>query len=300
MSNATASFRHLIRNAEDLQAVVRTMKALAASSIGQYEKSVRSLTDYYRVVELGLGASIRASGSAAPFNVDARPTRPGSIGAIVFGSDQGLVGRFNDVVAECAIRSLATMPQKPVVWAVGERVHDRLLDGGLELQQLYNVPNSVDAITPLVGNIQLDSESVLGTDGNSRLYIFHNRPNSRAGYDAVSQQLIPLDRVWQQGLSAVEWPTSLPPELLGKNSAVLQALIREYLFISLFRAAAESLASENASRLAAMERADKNIQATLEELRLNFNRSRQQVIDEELFDLISGFEALASVAADDV
>lgn len=300
MSNATANFRHLIRNAEDLQAVVRTMKALAASSIGQYENSVNSLTDYYRVVELGLGVSIRASGSAYPFHVDARPTRPGLIGAIVFGSDQGLVGRFNDVVAECAIRSLATMPQKPLVWAVGERVHDRLLDGGLELQQLYNVPNSVDAITPLVGNIQLDSERILGTAGNSRLYIFHNRPNSRAGYVAVSQQLLPLDRAWQQGLSAVEWPTSLPPELLGKNNAILQALIREYLFISLFRAAAESLASENASRLAAMERADKNIQATLEELRLNFNRSRQQVIDEELFDLISGFEALASVAADDV
>jgi F-type H+-transporting ATPase subunit gamma len=247
-----------------------------------------------------LGASIRASGSATPVNVGARQNRPGLIGAIVFGSDQGLVGRFNDVVAECAIRSLATMPQKPLVWAVGERVHDRLLDGGLELQQLYNVPNSVDAITPLVGNIQLDSERILGTAGNSRLYIFHNRPNSRAGYVAVSQQLLPLDRAWQQGLSAVEWPTSLPPELLGKNRAVLQALIREYLFISLFRAAAESLASENASRLAAMERADKNIQATLEELRLNFNRSRQQVIDEELFDLISGFEALASVAADDV
>lgn len=298
MSNATANFRHLIKNAEDLQSVVRTMKALAASSIGQYEKSVRSLTDYYRVVELGLGASIRANGSANPINIDASHSQPGLIGAIVFGSDQGLVGRFNDVVAEFAIGSLAKISQKPLVWAVGERVHDRLLDGGLELQQIYNVPNSVNAITPLVGQIQLDSERILGTQGNPRLYIFHNRPNSRAGYVAVSQQLLPLDKAWQQGLSAVEWPTQLPPELLGKNTEILHALIREYLFISLFRATAESLSSENASRLAAMERADKNIQETLEELRLTLNRSRQQVIDEELFDLISGFEALTSAAAD--
>jgi quercetin 2,3-dioxygenase len=66
----------------------------------------------------------------------------------------------------------------------------------------------------------------------------------------------------------------------------------EYLFISLFRACAESLASENASRLAAMERADKNINELLEQLQGTFHRLRQSGIDEELFDVISGFEAL--------
>ena len=60
-------------------------------------------------------------------------------------------------------------------------------------------------------------------------------------------------------------PGSLP-EVMGGGTATLRALIREYLFISLFRACAESLASENASRLAAMERADKNIDELLEDL----------------------------------
>jgi F-type H+-transporting ATPase subunit gamma len=73
----------------------------------------------------------------------------------------------------------------------------------------------------------------------------------------------------------------------------LRALIREYLFISLFRACAESLASENASRLSAMERADKNIDDLLETLHSAFHRTRQAGIDEELFDVIAGFEALA-------
>jgi F-type H+-transporting ATPase subunit gamma len=72
----------------------------------------------------------------------------------------------------------------------------------------------------------------------------------------------------------------------------LSALIREYLFISLFKACAESLASENASRLAAMERADKNIVDLLERLRGSFHRLRQSGIDEELFDVVAGFEAL--------
>ena len=74
----------------------------------------------------------------------------------------------------------------------------------------------------------------------------------------------------------------------------MRALIREYLFISLFRACAESLASENASRLAAMQRADKNINDLLEQLHGTFHRLRQSGIDEELFDVISGFEALST------
>jgi len=74
----------------------------------------------------------------------------------------------------------------------------------------------------------------------------------------------------------------------------LLALIREYLFVSLFRACAESLASENASRLAAMQRADKNIDELLEDLNGTFYRLRQSGIDEELFDVISGFEALSN------
>ena len=56
---------------------------------------------------------------------------------------------------------------------------------------------------------------------------------------------------------------------------------------------ADSLASENASRLAAMQRADKNIDELLEDLNRTFHRLRQNGIDEELFDIVSGFEALS-------
>jgi F-type H+-transporting ATPase subunit gamma len=73
----------------------------------------------------------------------------------------------------------------------------------------------------------------------------------------------------------------------------LRTLIREYLFVSLFRACAESLASENASRLSAMQRAEKNIDELLESLNRKFHQLRQSSIDEELFDVVSGFEALS-------
>jgi hypothetical protein len=77
MSDTTASLRRKIGSAGDLQSVVRTMKALAASSIGQYEKSVRALGDYYRTVELGLGACFRAGESAANHDGTKRTSRCG-------------------------------------------------------------------------------------------------------------------------------------------------------------------------------------------------------------------------------
>ena len=293
MSDTTASLRRKISSAGDLQSVVRTMKALAASSIGQYEKSVHALGDYYRTVELGLGACFRESEPAALMVERKRQTDAGAIGAVVFGSDQGLVGQFNDVVADFAVKTLAALPGKPEVWAVGERVHARLADAGLPLMGLFPVPNSVKAITPLVGQIQIESESRRAKGEYARLYVFHNRPLSGALYEPVSQRLLPLDAQWQQGLSKIRWPTGNLPQVIGGGTGTLRALIREYLFISLFRACAESLASENASRLAAMERADKNIDELLETLHGTFHRMRQSGIDEELFDVISGFEALS-------
>jgi F-type H+-transporting ATPase subunit gamma len=63
--------------------------------------------------------------------------------------------------------------------------------------------------------------------------------------------------------------------------------------VSLFRACAESLAAENASRLAAMQRAEKNIEELLADMSGAFHRLRQAGIDAELFDVIAGFEALS-------
>jgi F-type H+-transporting ATPase subunit gamma len=292
MSDTTESLRRKISSAGDLQSVVRTMKALAASSIGQYEKSVRALADYYRTVELGLCASFRESAPAAAVAERKAPTHAGGVRAIVFGSDQGLVGQFNDVVADYAIHSLAALPGKCRVWAVGQRVHARLADAGFASAGLFTVPNSVQAITPLVGRIQIETEAHWDNGENAPLWVFHNRPLSGALYEPVSQRLLPLDAQWQRGLAKIHWPTANLPEVLGGGIATLRAFIREYLFISLFRACAESLASENASRLAAMERAEKNINELLDQLHGTFHQLRQSSIDEELFDVISGFEAL--------
>lgn len=292
MSNTTASLHQKINSAGDLQSVVRTMKALAASSIGQYEASVRALADYYRTVELGLSTCLRESEPAALMAARQGRTDAGAIGAVVFGSDQGLVGQFNDVVAEHAIKTLAALPREAQVWAVGERVHARLADARLTPIGLFTVPNSVKAITALVGQILVESDTRHTLGDVTELHLFYNRPTSRAVYAPVSQRLLPLDEHWRRELAERPWPTRSLPEVMGGGTATLRALICEYLFVSLFRACAESLASEHASLLAAMQRADKNIDELLKDLNGTFQRLRQSGIDEELFDVVAGFEAL--------
>ena len=215
-------------------------------------------------------------------------------GAVVFGSDQGLVGRFNDVVADHAVKALAALTDKPRVWAVGERVHARLADAGLLPAGLFPVPDAVQAIAPLVGRILVESEISRSQNEAAELRLFYNRPASGAVYAPVSQRLLPLDQTWRQMLAERPWPTANLPEAMGGGTATLRALIREYLFVSLLRACAESLASENASRLAAMQRADKNIDELLEGLNGAFHRLRQSGAGEELFDVIAGYEALSN------
>ncbi|WP_158969128.1 F0F1 ATP synthase subunit gamma [Paraglaciecola sp. L3A3] len=296
MSNTAANLSHKIASASDLKGVVRTMKALAASSISQYEQSVSALADYYRTVELGLSASLRASESnisAITTNLPTNKHNNEVIGVIIFGSDQGLVGQFNEDVADFAIKTLADIGGKPLIWAVSERVYSRLADAGFNMAKGFTVPTSVNDIAGLIRNIQIDSEKYASQIESASVYVFHNQPTVGTLYQPVSQRLLPLDRQWQLTLAQIPWPTKLLPEILCSTTATVRALIREYVFISLYRACAESLASENVSRLAAMQRAEKNIDELLENLGREFNRWRQNSIDEELNDVLAGYELLA-------
>ncbi|HVC92153.1 MAG TPA: F0F1 ATP synthase subunit gamma [Pirellulales bacterium] len=293
MSDTLASLRRKIGGAGDLESVVRSMKALAAASIGQYEKSVLALDDYHRALELGLAVCLRKREERAAEQAGQTGKAAKTVTAIVFGSDQGLVGQFNDLLADFAAKTLGALPGEKKVWAVGERVRARLADAGLPPVGLFAVPTSVNAITPLIGQILVESEAHHGKGELVQLYLFHNRPKSGAAYEPISQHLLPLDEPWGLKLAHLPWPTKNLPELIGCQEPTLRALVREYLFVSLYKACAESLASENASRLAAMQRAEKNIDELVETLNQTFRRVRQTSIDEELFDVLSGYEFLS-------
>jgi F-type H+-transporting ATPase subunit gamma len=292
MSRGSEALSRKISGAKDLSAVVRSMKALAASSIAQYERSVESLQGYARTVELGLSVCLREMGPTAHAPIkSSTPTR----GAIVFGSDQGLVGRFNEVLMEFAARTLRALPgDTRCVWVAGDRMRELVAEAGLPSPTYLPIPHSIDGILPLVDQILIGIETAREKDHVDEIYVYHNQPLASAGYRPVSKRLLPLDAIWKRELTALHWVTRTVPEVIGGTGTALQAFIREYLFVLLFQACAQSLASENASRLAAMQRAEENITDVLRGLTRKFHRIRQESIDEELFEVVSGYEALST------
>jgi len=290
MSDSLEGLRRKLDGARQLGSVVRAMKAISGSSIIQYEKAVEALSDYQHAVELGLSLCLgdERSLTGGPGTAGDRPT-----GALIFGSDQGLVGRFNEIIGDFAAQSLRKLPGPKTVWAVGERVCPPLEAAGLTVRKQFAVPSSVAAITALVTEIQIELESYMTGHRHGEIHVFHNSPRAAARYEAARQRLLPLDAAWYERLRGMSWPNGRPAQLLGDQTQSLTALIHEQLFISLYRACAESLASENASRLAAMQRAEDNIEKVTGDLQQSLNRLRQSSIDEELFDVVAGFNALA-------
>ncbi len=291
MSDTLGSLQRRKQSAGELASVVRTMKAMAASNINQYEMAVQSLQDYYRTISLGLNACFHNKKISVAASTEIRKNKQLTV-AVIFGSDQGLVGRFNDILTTFTEDTLRNVGDQKEIWAVGERIYSRLEDGYILPLKLFSVPNAVTAITPLVNNILAKIEEYREQDQLYNLYIFNNSPLPGAGYEQHSQRLFPLDREWEQEIKKLKWPSKNLPQVVGSISNTLRALIREYLFVSIYKACAESLASENASRLEAMQRAEKNIDEILDDLKQSYNRLRQSTIDEELFDVIAGFEAL--------
>jgi F-type H+-transporting ATPase subunit gamma len=282
-----------LEGAKDIKSVVKAMKAMAAANITQYEAAAASLGDYYYTVTLGFKAYLTAEKIQTVIEKPVHEKdEDQTVCVIVFGSDLGLVGQFNDLISGFVQQSLNTITGKKEIWVIGERIQALLTDAGLNITKSYSVPGSMDAVTPLVQNLLIEIEIIRETRHIKQFYVFHNQPKIGSGYESVMQRLLPLDEKWMHDLIAIQWPTHTIPEVIGNAVNTLTALINAYLFVSVFRASTESLAAENASRLEAMQRAEKSISDMLESLSKKFQSLRQSMIDEELFDVVSGFEAL--------
>jgi F-type H+-transporting ATPase subunit gamma len=286
------ALKRRIQSAQDLLGVVKTMKALAAVSIRQYQKAVESLSDYNRTVEMGLQIALRERRGGGSASEQAKVNR---IGAIVFGSDQGLCGQLNNIIAAHAsdeMDRIGVKKENRIVIAVGMRAADIMADTGQKVLEVLTTPSSTSGITSMVQDITVLLESWRFKRQIEHMYLFFNHYVSGATYRPMTVRLLPVDRKWLKELEMKKWPSKTLPMFTMDWEALFRSLIREYLFVSLYRAFAESLASENASRLAAMQSAEKNIEERLEELFLQYHRQRQMTITEELLDIVAGFEAL--------
>ena len=282
-----------IATTKDLQAIVRTMKSLSAVSIRQYERAVAAQTEYNQTIEQGLQILLR--NAPLPEKAPAPTGRPAA--AIVFGSDHGLCGKFNEQVAAFAsaeMRKRATLAADRHYLAAGAQAGTRLEAMGERIDDVFLLPGAASGLSATARAILLKLDAWQTERGIGHVLLFHNKRLPEATATPVMVQLLPLDVGWLRRLSIRRWPSRGLPTYTLPHDALFAALIREYLFAGIFRAGAESMASEHATRLAAMQAAERNIQEHLEEMNGAFRRRRQQAITEELLDVVAGFETLTT------
>lgn len=284
--------RGRLETAEQLRSVVRTMRAMAAVTIRQARQATEALATYNETVELGLHVLLRDApeGRATP-----RGEATGTLGAIVFGSDQGLVGRFNQRIATYAVgvtRNMEPVPDERLVMAVGLRLAARMEDAGERLDRVLSMPRSVAGITHRVRDILVHIREWQVGRGVQRVTLFYNVAEGGAAYSPRTQHLLPLSPDWLRRIRERPWVSSSRPITTLPWDVLFATYVRQYLFASLHRAVAESLASENASRLAAMDAAESNIEERIGELRARYHYVRQSAITEQILDVVTGYEAL--------
>lgn len=281
--------RRRISSASDMQSVVSMMKTMAAVSIRQYEAAADAMAEYDRTISLGLHVLLRDRRVIAP----RKSTGNESVGRIVIGSDQGLCGQFNDDIVRHALSDINQDRYVDVsrTIAVGARVVNRLTDASFVIDRQFRVPATVVEITTLLQEL-MPHIDMWQTSGVERIVVYFNHRTSVATYLPDRIQLLPLPHDFLDRCRSLTWESRSLPILGMQWDDLFAATIRQYLFSRLFRACAESRASENASRIAAMQSAEKNIDRRLSELQSSFNASRQTAITEELLDVVTGFEAL--------
>lgn len=284
-----------LESLHDLRTIVKTMKALSAASVRQYERAVTALSGYYSTVERGLHVVLR---DLEMQNPPARPARePRRLGAIVFGSDHGLCGRFNEEMVRYALDRMASSPadiEGRRVLAVGARVAATLEREDQTVESAFTLPGSASQITGTVERILLRLDEWREHGPMHYVYLFYNRHSGGPGYHPTGIELLPIRLQQFHRLTEERWPSRSLPTFTMKRTTLLQRLLHQYLFVSVFRACAESQASEHTSRLAAMQTAERNLDDRLQEVTTAFRRARQSAITSEVLDVSAGFEAITA------
>ncbi len=283
------SLSRKIGTVQDLLAVVKTMKSLAAVNIRAYERVVASLVDYEAVIQLAWHALFPLRGRMLQGR-----TSPGCV-LYVVGSDQGMCGQFNEAIAQSAIEAHARLGEQGLevlIWTTGERLRAAMLDARLEPQRHFTLPGSLPGITQRVLSLGHAFAGLREERGVGHFWLGHNQLRGQSSYDPQVFQVLPLADSWLERVEGERWPGRGVPLVGPPVERFFRDLFVQYLFVSLYRGLAQSMAAENAARLAAMQAAEKNIQELEEELHARHRDTRQKAITEELFDVIAGFEAL--------
>ncbi len=299
-----------INSVKSTQKITKAMKMVAASKLRRAQEAAVAARPYAermgRVLS-GLAASVAGQPGMSPLLVGTGGDKVHLV--IVATSERGLCGGFNSNIVRAAKRRIADLQDagKTVkLLCIGSK-------GLAQLKSQYSamIIDTVDLshVRSLgFGDVQPISESVLKMFAAGEFdvcSVFYARFKSALTQIVTERQLIPaaisaaVAETNGEGEEEEAEETAPPPDLQGAiyeyepdEEEILQTLLPRNLSVQLFGALLENAASEQGSRMTAMDSATRNAGEMIDALTLKYNRTRQAVITSELIEIIAGAEAL--------
>ncbi|MFT7594048.1 MAG: F-type H+-transporting ATPase subunit gamma [Paracoccaceae bacterium] len=275
---------------QGIRNVVHTMKTLSVINSAPYEHAAQAIEAYHDTVLDGLHGFLSRYGpmNAALSHISERVL-------VVFGSDHGLCGNYNEALASHVAAAIQRGDaQASTVLCIGAQIADALAGHNITAERTFFPAASVDGIGRLSNLLTQHLGDIRNTIhpremAVSMAYVTRDKKH---GQKPVLSALLPIDSGLLAELHAKPWVSRSLPSFSMPPDDLFMALVRSHLFASLFRAAAEAMVTENAARLALMQQAEQSVDDRLQDLMSETRTVRQNEITTELLDVITGFEAL--------
>ena len=283
------TLEHLTRKNDTLtsiRGIVHTMKTLSAINAAPYEQAAQSIESYHQTILQGLASFVYRTGGVS---VLSEAVQPNTQLLVVFGSDHGLCGNYNELLANKVVEYSKAEPMaKQHILCIGSRMGNALLEQELRPDVVLMPPASADGVGRLAGDIvtrieQLGSGQALT---NLAVTLVFTQREEQGYQETVTRNLLPLDKSLLQPKQ--RWQSRSLPDYTMNSETLLASLIRNHVFASVFRASAEAMVTENATRLALMQQAEQSVDEQLEAVQQDLSSVRQDEITNELMDIVIG------------
>ncbi len=255
-----------------LHDLVGALRAMAGMHLREAQQAFTGTRAYVETVE----RAISAVALLAPMPAEGGDGRRL---LLAIGSEHGFVGGFNKEILQKVKDVLAADEELQIV---GQRGASRAAEAGLRSATIHPMTSRVGGIAALARRISA------GLAGAASVRIAHASYRSGAGFTPTLRVILPLHPD-----AFVKTDTRLPPLHHLAPARLMEDLAAEYLFAEIANALMQSLASENAARLRAMEAADRNIGDRLDKLRAEERVIRQADITSDLLDVVTGAQAVS-------
>lgn len=288
-----------ISTTTELKSIVRTMKALSAVGVRQFEKSLDDLEKLASVLEKGFQAVyqsypelFRISRGEGSYS----EKRENRTGVVVLGSDQGLCGHFNEAIFQryLSFREARLLEsENRMLLVLGHRILAKLEDANLHADESLSIPLGLNEVSESAREIVSIMDSWIESESVDRIFIlYHLAEDSGDGKEIAVELIYPLHSYISERISKKESPFHNGPFIHSGPEVLFEELLHQYLVLTVSRCLTASLVQENKHRLISMQSAEKQIGDKLNELKSEYQTTRQEEITSELLDIVSGYEVL--------